>query len=725
VLVRPSSAGAHAFLERSDPLANAVLPEAPDVVSLWFTEPIEPDFSRARLFDANGQQVETPDSQLGAEPNQLILRLPPALPRGTYTIQWSNVSAADGHPQVGFVPFTIGSQSDVVVPTAPDVSQFNAPPTWLAAVGRWLSLLGACGAAGLLLCWLLVIQPASRDLDDAAYDRVQSHVYRLAIGATGVGLLGSLVALGVQTATVGDLSLGNAWDVLIDTSWGFYWLARVALLAVLSVIFTTPTLWDDPPPRLPAVGGLVVAGAVLVPFALISHAAAQSSGKPAAVASDWLHLASSAVWVGGLLALLAGLVYGTRGLQGRARRQAYASAIPRFTTLALVSVVILVASGFYSAWLEIGNLTALTDTDYGRTLLVKLALMVPMLGLGLLNQRVIGPRLRHSAGTGKQFGRSIATEALLGVGVLFVAGLLTALPTGREAITAEQGRNRFHWAEDGLHVALIVSPGAVGLNRYTVDVATDTGTLAEGSEVLLRVSREDDNVAGVREVALQPQSDVRYEGGGSELSVVGDWQLELIVRQPGTEDWRRTQTMDIAATPPAERIPGEPPRFAGVNAGLAVLFAGLGIVAIAVGARRETTLRDVATYAGFGLGLLITSALILTVTYVAPPRATRTAPVERSAGAISEGGRLFLQNCASCHGESGQGDGPQSEFLEVHPANLTQAHVDTHTDSDLYWWIQNGIEPAMPGFDEQLTEEQIWQLIYYVRSLRGPGQGGP
>src|SRR5436190_20376982 len=55
----PGGAGAHAFLDHSDPPANAVLPEPPQYISLWFTEPIEPQYSHAKLFDATGQQVET------------------------------------------------------------------------------------------------------------------------------------------------------------------------------------------------------------------------------------------------------------------------------------------------------------------------------------------------------------------------------------------------------------------------------------------------------------------------------------------------------------------------------------------------------------------------------------------------------------------------------------------------------------------------------------------
>ncbi|RIK34743.1 MAG: hypothetical protein DCC58_21190 [Chloroflexi bacterium] len=165
-------AQAHAFLERSDPAANAVLPTSPSSARIWFTEPIEPDFSEASLFDSAGNRIPTTPAQATAR-NQLTLPLPANLPNGTYTIQWRNVSAADGHPQVGYIPFTIGTQSDVVTPIVPEITTFNAPPTWLSAIARWLGLLGAAVTVGGLVSWLWALRPAMRVLADDPADAVR------------------------------------------------------------------------------------------------------------------------------------------------------------------------------------------------------------------------------------------------------------------------------------------------------------------------------------------------------------------------------------------------------------------------------------------------------------------------------------------------------------------------------------------------------------------------
>src|SRR5690606_34103854 len=109
-------------------------------------------------------------------------------------------------------------------------------------------------------------------------------------------------------------------------------------------------------------------------------------------------LAASSVWVGGLLTILIGLILVSGGTSSE-RREVYASAIPRFSTLAIISVVVLTLTGLYAAWLQVGNLTALNTTDYGRTLTVKLVLIVPLLLLGAVNLLVIGPRMRAAART--------------------------------------------------------------------------------------------------------------------------------------------------------------------------------------------------------------------------------------------------------------------------------------------------------------------------------------
>jgi copper transport protein len=152
--------------------------------------------------------------------------------------------------------------------------------------------------------------------------------------------------------------------ILRDTNYGHLWVLRIGLLLVLTAVVNRRALWHDSAASLWRLGIALVALA-LVPYALANHAAAQPVGQAAAIVADWLHLLASSVWIGGLIMLVSVLVLATRGAGAEDRHVVYAAAIPRFSTLAISSVILLTLTEFYAAWLEVGNLHALRETAYG------------------------------------------------------------------------------------------------------------------------------------------------------------------------------------------------------------------------------------------------------------------------------------------------------------------------------------------------------------------------
>jgi copper transport protein len=79
---------------------------------------------------------------------------------------------------------------------------------------------------------------------------------------------------------------------------------------------------------------------------------------------------------------------------------------------------------------------------------------------------------------------------------------------------------------------------------------------------------------------------------------------------------------------------------------------------------------------------------------------------------------VYQQNCVSCHGVSGRGDGPAAQSLPGLAGDFTQPHFANHTDGQVYAWIKGG-KPgtAMPAFESRLTDEQIWQVITHIRNI--------
>ena len=100
---------------------------------------------------------------------------------------------------------------------------------------------------------------------------------------------------------------------------------------------------------------------------------------------------------------------------------------------------------------------------------------------------------------------------------------------------------------------------------------------------------------------------------------------------------------------------------------------------------------------------------------------------------LEEGARLFVTNCAFCHGATGKGDGHVLRTMvdkygnryQAHPVlspNLTSSELPTHAkgiatnDAVLFAWITNGAT-VMPPFAKLLSVEERWLLVNYIRSL--------
>jgi copper transport protein len=124
-----------------------------------------------------------------------------------------------------------------------------------------------------------------------------------------------------------------------------------------------------------ACGVLAVAGPVMLFTWTIDGHAGSGDQRAVAAAADLVHLAAMAVWLGGLLLVVVGLL--PRGDPGE-----LAAVLPRFSRTAFSCVLLLVATGCYAAWREVGTLPALLATAYGRLLLLKLGGVAGLLVLG-------------------------------------------------------------------------------------------------------------------------------------------------------------------------------------------------------------------------------------------------------------------------------------------------------------------------------------------------------
>ncbi len=95
-------------------------------------------------------------------------------------------------------------------------------------------------------------------------------------------------------------------------------------------------------------------------------------------------------------------------------------------------------------------------------------------------------------------------------------------------------------------------------------------------------------------------------------------------------------------------------------------------------------------------------------------------PIAPNKISVEKGKTTFYQYCFSCHGMDGRGHGPAAEYVERPMPDLTSPKVNRETDGVLFWTITRGQIPRpMPAFGDFLNQEDIWNMINYIRTLSG------
>ena len=92
-------------------------------------------------------------------------------------------------------------------------------------------------------------------------------------------------------------------------------------------------------------------------------------------------------------------------------------------------------------------------------------------------------------------------------------------------------------------------------------------------------------------------------------------------------------------------------------------------------------------------------------------------PVKPTLESVAKGKELYKANCLMCHGETGEGNGPLAATLQPKPSNLTdKKKMAQYTDGELFWMISKGKLP-MPAFEKNLSKENRWHIVNYIRTL--------
>ena len=386
-LTGASTAAAHAIVLSASPVNGVVVAAAPRGAVITFD-------SSVRVGPRNAAVRNDGTSVLGGPPRitdsrTLVIPFRTNLGQGNFTVRWSVVSQ-DGHEEEGVIAFGVGraATTPVAVLTA------AGTVTWERVIMRWLFLAGTLVAAGLAVFAVAVLRPLGRERG-LTQPLAHASFFGLALAFVGADAL-------AHTKGVG----GTRFDL---------WVTSAAVVAGIGAGCAALA------PRFGALrfGAYGTSVALLAAPTLSGHSLDASQTTVLSPVADVLHLGTAAIWIGGLVGLAIALP-----------RLAVADRQPvlhRFGAIAGPAVIVLAAAGGSRTLTELGSLSQLWSTPYGRAIVAKTALFASAL--------IVGQFARRRLATGNA-GRLLATEIGLLAVIVLAAGLLTDLQPGRAGAKA-------------------------------------------------------------------------------------------------------------------------------------------------------------------------------------------------------------------------------------------------------------------------------------------------
>ncbi|HVV13578.1 copper resistance D family protein [Amycolatopsis sp.] len=251
-----------------------------------------------------------------------------------------------------------------------------------------------------------------------------------------LGFVGTIAAVGLEGAWIAQRPPSDFldWDLIsqvLDVHFGQIWFARTLLWLLGGVVLAQLLQRGRFAAGSPAWRtGLAVVGFGLLRTTGMTGHASESARPVLAQIADFLHVLGICAWLGGLVMLLFGLL-------SRRKPDELSAVLPRYSKLAMGSVLLIIAAGVVLTWQTLGSVAKLFSTDYGRTLLVKIVVLLVVLlvaqgSRGWVNRRLdFAVVLRGQSGTVRPFVYSVAAETVLVIVVLVAASLLVTASPGR------------------------------------------------------------------------------------------------------------------------------------------------------------------------------------------------------------------------------------------------------------------------------------------------------
>lgn len=519
---------AHPEIKSSDPGKSASVSAGIDQIVIQYSEAIEIEFSAIKVFDSNGNQIDNKDTEYIGNESTLSVTTPP-LKDGLYTVTSKVLSKVDGHLVDRAFVFGVG---DVAVPP-PELQDITESTYFPEAGARFPGIVGQVVVLGSVIS-SVVIWGAMRkkNIIKESLPELQKFYQAKFSSIIGIGLF-LVFASNILMLVVQTLRLQTSASAALQTSFGSIWIIRMAITVILLAVWFLIENKSNVSNRKQ----ILLLGLSLILIStttIIGHGSA--SEQLSAIIIDYAHSLIASVWIGGVIFFGFILLPALSKLDGNKKEIITLLAIPRFSSVIVISLGVLVITGPILLWLLEDNVTLLSQSSYGFLIMAKIGVASIMAALGGYNQFRIQKSAERDVKSNtinvhRKLGKSLKVEAVLGVILLGLVALLTnsSLPTS-QAQQAQQityGLQTSGFSENA-RFDINIDPFTSGSNTMDVSVFDSDGkplTDVDGWNV--SISNPQRNIAPIDIPESKVSENKNEYQGNPTFGFSGNWNIDV------------------------------------------------------------------------------------------------------------------------------------------------------------------------------------------------------
>jgi len=575
------SAYAHPFLLDSEPSQAVNAPIGTTQVIIKYSEAIEIDFSELKVFDSNGNQIDSRNTAYYEGESSLVITTPP-LEDGTYTVTSKVLSKVDGHLVRAAIIFGVGeAQVDASLLESQDESETTFLPE---AAARFPGIVGQTVVLGSAISAIAIWGTQRKHFGKENLTLI-NQTYRSKFSKiTGVALVGVLVSNFVMIA-VQTVRLETSPIDVLGTTFGATWLMRMIITIILLGIW----FWMERKPHLTNkkhVPMLIVSLALIFTTTMFGHGTASELVAPMIL--DYVHNLLASVWIGGVIFFSFVILPTLAKLDWMEKEKTVLAILPRYSGMVTIALGILIITGPTLLWFLESDVTSITNSTYGFLIFAKIFLALIMIGLGAYFQfKVQRPAVKNLGGAigagvfgfgekppdiskegfepptiealaSKKLAKPLKASAVTGIILLGVVSLLvnSSLPAGEvqtaEAQTAMFGFSSVLFSEQA-KFDVSVLPVGVGPNTISVVVSTIDGEpMSDVSGLKIKVSNPQRNISPIEISTIQSSDEITEFEGEATFGFAGTWQIEIEAQR--TQAANESIIFDVLVKPTLSEI---------------------------------------------------------------------------------------------------------------------------------------------------------------------------